>query len=259
MLTKSKRRRLLAEVKAYHRRYLRKKLVDLDESGTRLMVNTFLTEVLGFASIEEVKTEYMIKGTYADYVIQIRGTRHFLVEVKSLSLTLTDKHLRQAINYGANEGIEWVLLTNGRQFELYRIIFGKPIDSKRVLSIDLSDRKSFKGSVEQLQHMHKESIVRKGLDELWNKCMALDPSNVAGILMAPQVVNFIRRTLRRKFRAAFSDEEVAASIRRVIMEVVSLEGTKVTRGPRRRRGKLKDQSANAPGAASSDPAGTKSE
>lgn len=162
MLTKSKRHKLLARIKEYHKRYLRKKLNDLDESGTRLMINTFLTEVLGFASIEEVKTEYMIKGTYADYVIQTKGTRHFLVEVKSLSLNLTDKHLRQAVNYGANEGIEWALLTNGRNFELFRILFNKPIESRKVLSIDLGDRNSLKDSVEHLQHLHRESVVRKG-------------------------------------------------------------------------------------------------
>jgi len=77
----------------------------------------------------------MIKGTYADYVIQIKGVRYFLVEVKSLSLELSEKHLRQAINYGANEGIEWALLTNGRQFELYRVLFNKPIEGKKVFSI----------------------------------------------------------------------------------------------------------------------------
>jgi hypothetical protein len=106
MLTKSKKNKLFVALKEYHKKYLKNNITDLDESGTRLMINSFLTEVLGFAPIEEVKTEYMIRGTYADYVIQTKGVRHFLVEVKSLSLALSEKHLRQAINYGANEGIE---------------------------------------------------------------------------------------------------------------------------------------------------------
>lgn len=235
MLTKSKRHKLLTQIKEYHKRYLGKKLGDLDESGTRLMINTFLTEVLGFASIEEVKTEYMIKGTYADYVVQTKGTRHFLVEVKSLSLSLTDKHLRQAVNYGANEGIEWALLTNGKNFELFRILFNKPIESRKVLSIDLGNRSSLKESVEQLQHLHRESVVRKGLDVLWNKCLALDPANISGLLLAPQVINFIRRTLKRKFRAKFSDGEIVASLKRVIQEDVSLEGIKAIRTRKKKR------------------------
>src|SRR5262245_50883319 len=139
MLTKSKKNKLLAALKSYKKTFLHEKLEQLDESGTRLMVNTFLTDVLGFTSIEEVKTEYMIRGTYADYVIQTKGIRHFLVEVKSFSLALSDKHLRQAVNYGANEGIEWALLSNGKQFDFYKILFQKPIDSKLVFSLNLCD------------------------------------------------------------------------------------------------------------------------
>ena len=91
MLTTGKKTKLLIALKTYAKKYLHGKLVDLDESGTRLMINSFLTDVLCFAPIEEVKTEYMIRGTYADYVVQLKGKRHFLVEVKALSLTLSSK------------------------------------------------------------------------------------------------------------------------------------------------------------------------
>src|SRR4051812_18270218 len=104
MLTPSKKSKMLNELKHYKKKFIDRNS-ELDESGTRLMVNSFLTDVLGFTPIEEIKTEYMIKGTYADYMVQTNGIRHFLVEVKALSLELSDKHLRQTINYGANEGI----------------------------------------------------------------------------------------------------------------------------------------------------------
>ena len=111
MLNANKQAKLLDALKKYSKKYLNSNLTELDESGTRLMINSFLMDVLGYAPIEEIKTEYMIKGTYADYVVQLGGTRHFLVEVKALSLNLAPAHLRQAINYGANEGIYWALLT----------------------------------------------------------------------------------------------------------------------------------------------------
>jgi hypothetical protein len=94
MLTASKKSKLQVALKAYSKKYLHGKMTELDESGTRLMINTFLTDVLGFVPIEEVKTEYMIRGTYADYVVQTKGERQFLVEVKALSFNLSDKHLR---------------------------------------------------------------------------------------------------------------------------------------------------------------------
>lgn len=86
MLTKSKQRQLLNALKQYHKIYLKKLNPNLDESGTRIMINSFLTDVLGFTPIEEVKTEYMIRGTYADYVVQLKGKQHFLVEAKKTRL-----------------------------------------------------------------------------------------------------------------------------------------------------------------------------
>jgi hypothetical protein len=153
MLSPAKKVKLISALKFYKKEYLDKGYAELDESATRLMINHFLTEVLGYKMIEEIKTEYMIRGTYADYVIQINGNRHFLVEVKGYSLELSGKHLRQAINYGANEGIEWAVLTNGRQIDLYKIIFEKPIDSKKVFSIDLTDQGTFKDNADLLQFL----------------------------------------------------------------------------------------------------------
>lgn len=199
---------------------------DLDESGTRLMINSFLTDVLGFAAIEEVKTEYMIRGTYADYVIQTKGIRHFLVEVKSLSLTLSDKHLRQAINYGANEGIEWALLTNGKQFDFYKILFQKPIESRLVFSFDLCDASNLKKCMDIIQFLHREAVLNKGLDRLWQKTVALDPKNVSGLLFGKPVINFIKRTLNKKFRNKFSESEIENAINRVIREEIHLDDVK---------------------------------
>jgi hypothetical protein len=229
MLTSGKKTKLLNALKIYNKRYLHGKVTELDESGTRLMINTFLTDVLGFVPIEEVKTEYMIRGTYADYVIQLKEVRQFLVEVKALSFGLSDKHLRQAINYGANEGIEWALLTNGKCFEFYKILFNKPIESRKVFSLDLSDPSQLKNCVEVIQYIHKDSVANKGLTLLWNKTCALDPLNVAGLLFAPTVTNFIKRTLKKKFKSKFSDDEIQASINRIIHEPIPLEDVKQTK------------------------------
>jgi hypothetical protein len=229
MLTTSKKAKLQNALKSYTKKYHNGKMTELDESGTRIMVNTFLTDVLGFIPLEEVKTEYMIRGTYADYVIQSKGIRHFLVEVKALSFNLSDKHLRQAINYGANEGIEWALLTNGKVFKFYKILFNKPIESRLVFSIDLSDPNQLKNCVEVLQYIHRDSIANKGLSLLWNKTCALDPSNVAGLLYSTSVTNFLKRSLKNRFKSRFSDDEINASINRILLEAIPLDSIKISK------------------------------
>jgi hypothetical protein len=218
MLTSAKKSKLLASLKSYKKKFLDLKLSELDESGTRLMINHFLADVLGFQPIEEIKTEYMIKGTYADYVVQIGGMRHFLVEVKALSFDLSEKHLRQTINYGANEGIEWALLTNGRNFDFYRIIFDKPIDARKIFSIDLSDTSVVKTSAEQLQYLHRDAIVKKSLKLLWNKCEALHPENVAGIIYSKEVINVIRRLIKGKYGEKCVESDILKSLHRIVCE-----------------------------------------
>ena len=245
-LSSSKKSKLQNALKGYFRQYLKNEPTELDESGTRIMVNTFLTDVLSFRAIEEVKTEYMIKGTYADYVVQLNGIRYFLVEVKGLSIKLSEKHLRQAINYGANEGIDWALLTNGKQYELHRIIFGKPIESKKVLSFDFSNPDDWKHCVEQLQFLHKDSVSNDGLDFLWNKTQALDPLNVASLLYLPRVVDFIRHTLRRKYKVKFSEAEVQKSLNSVVTDAIPIESLKLMKQRPVKHQKEKHEEGEAP-------------
>lgn len=218
MLTTTKQQKLLAALKNYRRQFLDGGITQLDESGTRLMINSFLSEVLGYKQLEEIKTEYMIKGTYADYVIQVNQTRHFLVEVKALSFELSEKHLRQTINYGANEGIEYALLTNGKNFEFYKIIFDKPISSRLIFAVDLSDVSVQKDAMGYLQHLHKESVVKNAFRPLWNKCEATDPYNIAGIICSEPVLKVIKKLIRSKYNEKCEEEVILSAVHRIITD-----------------------------------------
>lgn len=216
MLTASKQQKLAAALKAYRKEFLEGGRKELDESGTRIMINRFLSDVLGYKQLEEIKTEYMIKGTYADYVIQVNKTRHFLVEVKALSFQLSEKHLRQTVNYGANEGIEYALLTNGKNFEFYKIIFAQPISSHLIFAIDLSDATSLKTAVANLQHLHKESVVKNSFKPLWNKCEATDPYNIAGILCSDAVLSCIKKMIKTRYNEKCETKTIISAVHKII-------------------------------------------
>jgi hypothetical protein len=218
MLTALKQQKLLTSLKTYRKDFLDGNLKELDESGTRLMINRFLSDVLGYKQIEEIKTEYMIKGTYADYVIQVNAKRHFLVEVKALSFQLSEKHLRQTVNYGANEGIEYALLTNGRNFEFYKIIFAQPISSHLIFALDLSDATGLKNAISQLQYLHKESVVKNSFKPLWNKCEATDPYNIAGILCSDAVLKCIKKLIRTRYNEKCTDELLLAAVHKIVAD-----------------------------------------
>ena len=238
MISPTKKAKLQTALKLYKKQYLDVRRDELDESGTRIMINSFLSEVLGYKPLEEIKTEYMIRGTYADYVIQLNGIRHFLVEVKALSLDLSEKHLRQTINYGANEGIEYALLTNGRSFDFYKIIFDKPIASRKIFSIDLSDSSQLKIALEYLQFLHRDSAAKSGFKLLWNRCEATDPASVASILLSDEVVGQVKKLIKAKFDEKCKDEDIFKAIQQVIsekMDILQIKPFKTSRSKTRKK------------------------
>ena len=226
MLSTQKYLKFTQSIKDYKKKFLDKPLGELDESGTRLLINHFLTEMLGYETLTEVKTEYMIKGTYADYVIQTSGKRHFLVEVKALSLNLSANHLRQSINYGANEGIDFVLLTNGRVFELYKVLFEKPISHELIYSLNLADLSNIKGIAEQLQYLHKDSVLKKGLEILWDRHSALSPKNLSKLLFSAEVVSFLQKELKKKHNIKFEDINIQNAVKKIAIESVKIQDFK---------------------------------
>jgi len=208
-------------IKTYRRKYLKKEFNKLDESATRIMVNSFLTDVLGYKELEEIKTEFRIRGEYADYVVQIKRKKHFVVEVKSVQLDLSDKHLRQSLNYAANEGIDWILLLNGRQVELYRVNFGKPISSTLIYSINLLDSDDLKKCPEQLWFLTKTAVSRGETEEFWKRSNALQLDNLAKIIYSEEIVRKIRNDLKSKSGIYFQVEDVADALYELINQKVT--------------------------------------
>lgn len=116
---------------------------DVSEADTVTVIKDILADVFGYDKYNELTSEQQIRGTFCDLAVKIEEKIHFLIEVKSAGMALNDNHLRQAINYGANKGIEWVILTNAVDWRLYKIEFGQPIKHEEVTRfsfVDLSFR-----------------------------------------------------------------------------------------------------------------------
>ena len=105
---------------------------DVNEADTVTIVKGILSDVFGWDPFFEVTAEYTIRGTYVDLAVKSDDTIHYLVEVKAIGADLRSNHLRQAVNYAANHGIEWVVLTNGADWQAHRVTFGRPISNDLV-------------------------------------------------------------------------------------------------------------------------------
>ena len=222
MITESQKKKFTEKVTEYKKRYINKQIMQLDESSTRIMINYFLVDVLGYAELKDIKTEFRIADKYADYVIQLRKKKHFIVEVKAINLDLTEKHFRQALEYAANEGIDWILVTNGRQFKFYRVIFKKPISSKKIFDIDFQVQNT-KKIADSLVLLSKDSVEKGHLMEYWKHFEVLDPQHLSKFLYSKNMVSTLKKSLKQKHGIKFTDDDLLESMHAIITNEIDSE------------------------------------
>ena len=110
-----------------------------------------------------------------DLAVKIEDEVKYLIEVKSISTDLKEPHLKQAVNYGAHEGIKWVVLTNGFIWQVYNIQLKKTIQHDKIFEInfnEISHRK--KEDQELLFLLAKEGISKDVMSEYQEKVKAVN-------------------------------------------------------------------------------------
>ena len=118
--------------------------------------------------------------------------------MKAIGLDLKEAHVKQAIDYAANQGVDWVLLTNGICWRVYHVVFSKPIDQELVINIDFSTLNSrSERDIELLYLWCKEGWQRSVLGEYHTQRQALSRFFVGAMLETDPVLEVIRRELRR--------------------------------------------------------------
>lgn len=171
---------------------------DINEADTVTIVSDILSDVFGFDKYAEITSEFAIRNTYCDLAIKIDGKVKYLIEVKAIGLGLKENHLRQAINYGANEGIQWVVLTNGVEWEIHQIKFEKPIQSELICNcnfLEINPKKT--DDQEKLFLLCKEGLSKAAMDEFAERMENVNRFIMGAILLDEAVLATIRRELRR--------------------------------------------------------------
>lgn len=201
---------------------------DVNESDTSVIVSDMLTDIFGYDKYQEVTTELSIRSTFCDLAIKIQGRLQYLIEVKSIGTELKENHLRQAIEYGSREGIEWILLTNGNVWQAHRIRFEQPIDHDLVFEVDLLDAEVKSSSLlEKLYLVSREAGNATVIDLYWQSKEATSRYVLAQLLLSDGVLHVVRRHLRSLFKGTkITSEELSEILQSEVLKRDALEGDK---------------------------------
>lgn len=173
------------------------KAKDINESDTVVIITDILQEILGYDKYTEITSEYAIKKTFCDIAIKINGKARILIECKAIGLELKDDYIRQATDYGCNSGIDWIILTNGASWRIYKIAFTKPIDKELVYEFDFTNL-NYKSNndLELLFYIAKEALSKSSLEDFYSQKQALSRFYIGQIILTDEVINSIRRILK---------------------------------------------------------------
>jgi hypothetical protein len=232
--------RLIAGIKHFQPILVAAKARDAGEADTITIIKDMLGDVFGYDKYSEVTSEHAIKGTYCDLAIKTDNTLQTLIEVKAIGLELKDNHVKQAVDYAANQGVTWVVLTNAIIWRIYKVIFEKPIGQELVVDLDFLSLKP-KSDFEDLYLWCKEAWGESSaLDEFEARKQALSRFLIGAVILSDPVLEVIRRELRRVSQLSKASADVkidTEQIEKVIADEVIkrevLEGAKADEAARK--------------------------
>lgn len=224
-IAKKTQDRLVAGLKRYQPIVRKLAERDISEADTVTVIKDMLSDIFGYDKYAELTSEQQIRGTFCDLAIRVEGKVHYLAEVKSAGTTLNENHLRQAVNYGAHQGIEWILLTNGIIWKVYRIKFGQPIDWDEVYCFDmgqLSTRSS--DDLAKLAMLCRESISTDALQDFHRQAQIFNRYMLAELLQGDTVVGVLRKELRRLFDMKATEEDIRILLTNDVIKRDAVDG-----------------------------------
>ncbi|RJP53325.1 MAG: restriction endonuclease subunit R [Anaerolineaceae bacterium] len=227
--------RLSAGIKRFQPVLASAKSRDVNESDTVTIITDMLADVFGYDKYSEITSEYVIRNTYVDLAIKLDGKTQLLIEVKAIGLDLKDAFIKQAVDYAANQGIEWVVLTNAAIWQIYKVTFGKPIGQDLVLQIDFANLgpKNL-DHLENLYLLTKEGLGRSVLGDYHTQRQALSRFFIGTITLSEPVLDVIRRELRKLSPDVKIDNEQIKDV--LVQEIIKrdvMEGEKADEAQRK--------------------------
>ena len=174
------------------------KLRDVNESDTVTIITDILCEVLGFDKYSEITSELAIRGTYCDLATKLNGNYQYLIEVKAIGIELKEAAIKQAVDYAANKGIEWVILTNGNLWKIYKIAFVKPIGQELILEVDFQNL-NYKNNdhINELFLISKEGWLKSVISDFTEQKQALSKFFISALIQADPIIECLKRELRK--------------------------------------------------------------
>lgn len=235
MIPKRVEERLLKTVPRFQQVLKNAKDRDVNETDTVSIIKDILSEVFGYDKYLELTSEYAVRGTFCDLAIKIENKIEFLIEAKAIGLELKESHLRQALDYCANSGVQWSILTNGATWYIYKVKFEQPINADLICSFSLIDLDVKNEELrEKLFIVCKEGLAKDAREEFHEKILTINRFLLGALICSDEIIFHIRRELRKVSGGVLaSAEEILKVLTGEVLKRDVLEGDEASKAQSR--------------------------
>ena len=233
-IPKTAEKRIRDGIKKYKNIIKTAKDRDVNESDTVTIVTDMLADICGYDKYTEITKEFAIRGTFCDLAIKLEEKVIFLIEVKAIGIDLKDSHLRQALQYASNAGVEWVVLTNGDHWQAHRVIFDKPIKTEIAFDFSFIDPPKITKLIEFFFLLGKEGAKKSAIDAYHEERQLTSRFMIAQILQTEPVLNLVRKQLRTlSHKVKIINEDILNTLQTSILKREVTEGEEASHAKKR--------------------------
>ena len=134
------------------------------EENVKIKIVLPLLEALGYKASTDMDFEHYVENKRADIAILLNKEPKVVVECKSLEKNLDDA-ISQALNYANKQQIPYILLTNGKEFRLYKPFIENLVNPKDRLLVSAHLGTLAQDYEELSDWISKESLTKNKIDK----------------------------------------------------------------------------------------------
>ena len=243
-ISKKTTERLVSKLKTHQKTASSLQKKDVSEADGVTLIKDIFADCFGYDKYQELKSEQPVRGKYCDLAVYIDEKLKLLIEIKSPGLELRPQHVQQAVEYGANKGIEWVVLTNSVKWHLYRIKFGKPFQHEEFSSFDFLEINPKNGEdLDKLYLLCREGVLSNAMKAYYEYFQVMNRYILAQILLTPPIVDAVRKEFNKLFPGNKSErEKITAILSKEVLKVEVLDSDKAKEAERKIKSTVKKKS-----------------
>jgi hypothetical protein len=187
------------------------------EEDARILLNDILSYALGYDKYNELKTEMRERNDRIDYVVKLSEGPNskkdnkfdFVIEAKAAHMKLSQSHVDQTLSYCLKIGIDFFVLTNAVNWQLYKVKRSKNAPSARLIhEVDFSANNNIESLVDDFYLFSKVSYLNGDWKSVLEVAKATNVEDIVAVLLSNKIIRNISKEIYATSGVKVSDEMV---------------------------------------------------